>query len=207
MWWHPQTPLPYNEETWLAIFDLLSLPWFERVWVMQEIQLGNDNSVVFCGGHQIKWSLLRRSIICLHVKNRGTMNSNRELGDKTLIDRLGSQVVRCYQLCRYKDGESLPALLHSTRWGNCSEQIDRLYGILGLVPFVIAQSIHPDYHVPPSDAYQEVFLAHTNSVKRLELFDLGNPNRDNNTPSWVQDPTVKRHTVPLRADGFTVGLP
>jgi hypothetical protein len=31
-WYYPQTSLPYDQDIWNAIYDILTLPWFERVW-------------------------------------------------------------------------------------------------------------------------------------------------------------------------------
>jgi len=38
IWWDPLLDLPYDKQTWAAIFEFLSSSWFERMWIFQEIQ-------------------------------------------------------------------------------------------------------------------------------------------------------------------------
>jgi hypothetical protein len=41
--------LPYEKWEWLAISKFVHRPWFERIWVRQEIGLAKANAVVTCG--------------------------------------------------------------------------------------------------------------------------------------------------------------
>lgn len=36
----PDFKLPYTQETWDAVVGLLQRPWFNRLWVVQEIHPG-----------------------------------------------------------------------------------------------------------------------------------------------------------------------
>ncbi|KAK0613953.1 heterokaryon incompatibility protein-domain-containing protein [Immersiella caudata] len=47
----------YSDETWAAISNLLNRPWFERVWIVQEVLLAKDAAVV-CGHDTIEWAKL-----------------------------------------------------------------------------------------------------------------------------------------------------
>jgi hypothetical protein len=53
---------------WHAIHNLLRRPWFDRLWIKQEIQLANTSALVQCGTDTITWRQLRRAIIlCNHM--------------------------------------------------------------------------------------------------------------------------------------------
>jgi len=55
-WFHStmsRMTLPYDDDTWQAINDLLGSSWFERLWIIQEIQLANRNSILLCGTDEI----------------------------------------------------------------------------------------------------------------------------------------------------------
>lgn len=66
-WCESKSILPYGDEVWTAINNLLARPWFTRVWIIQEIQLARHGAVIQCGQEQIPWSHFRSAITCLWV--------------------------------------------------------------------------------------------------------------------------------------------
>lgn len=66
-WCEASCKLPWGDASWVALNDLLSRRWFGRVWIIQEIQLGQKNAVVQCGNYEMPWPIFRRAIICLWV--------------------------------------------------------------------------------------------------------------------------------------------
>lgn len=64
-WWDRSIALPYDPLVWTAIEDLFSRRWFERLWVLQEIALANENAELYCGVDSISWYCLRRAIVAL----------------------------------------------------------------------------------------------------------------------------------------------
>jgi hypothetical protein len=64
-WHRPEHSLPYDEDTWHSIYELLIRPWFDRVWVVQEIQLASPKAIIQCGTEQVPWCFFRRGVICL----------------------------------------------------------------------------------------------------------------------------------------------
>lgn len=59
--------VPYTEEVWTSINKLLTRAWFNRVWIIQEIQLAKHGAVIQCGWQQMTWSHFRNAISCLWV--------------------------------------------------------------------------------------------------------------------------------------------
>ena len=68
IWSRPTFQLPYSDVTWQAIRDFFKRPWFERVWIVQEIQLASSKSILMCGPDILSWQTLRASIYCLFAK-------------------------------------------------------------------------------------------------------------------------------------------
>lgn len=66
-WCESKSILPYSDQVWTAIDNLLARPWFTRVWIIQEIQLARHGAVVRCGQEQIPWSHFRSAVTCLWV--------------------------------------------------------------------------------------------------------------------------------------------
>ena len=60
--------LPYDWLTWNTIYYFLHRPWFERLWIWQEIGLQRREAVMLCGKKIILWQCFRRSIYCLRAK-------------------------------------------------------------------------------------------------------------------------------------------
>jgi hypothetical protein len=177
LWYTASYALPYTEEIWEAIHDLLELPWFKRLWILQEIQLASQDSTMMCGNDEISWYLFRRSIKCLYAKQKGVPRKLSTLLPN--IDRLSMYLI----------GSRLQRLLAISRERKCAESSDKVYAILGLVPPVIASKIRPNYSISPADVYKSTFLEHVSLVHRLELLvtcDIRGQ-KTVGLPSWVPD--------------------
>jgi hypothetical protein len=173
--------LSFDEGIWQAILDILERPWFERVWIVQEIQLGSSTSMVQCGEYQISWYLLRRAISRLYTGGvpQNVMNKLHNIGD----------------LFTNMRGDPLPTLLQCCDRLKCSDPLDKVYGILGLAPSLVASKIHPRYEFSAPEAYKTTFLSHLDTVRRLELLDHCHTHSQVvQSPSWVPDWSVPRNT-------------
>ena len=63
-------PLDLDQRQLDPVLKLLSRPWFERVWVQQEIAVANDNTVLICGHDCIMRWLFINAVFCLRLKPR-----------------------------------------------------------------------------------------------------------------------------------------
>ncbi|TVY35267.1 Heterokaryon incompatibility protein 6,OR allele [Lachnellula subtilissima] len=79
-WFDPDFELPYSQDTWEAILTLLQRPWFNRLWVVQEIQPG---AMVQCGHETIPLSAFTEAIYCLYSKARLPTDLRRYLEQAT----------------------------------------------------------------------------------------------------------------------------
>jgi len=66
-WCFARHELPYEDSTWQAIHNLLARPWFERLWVWQEIVLADERAMVQCGYDEVAWVVFRRAVIRLRI--------------------------------------------------------------------------------------------------------------------------------------------
>ena len=58
--------LPFNYEQWMSISAFIERPWFDRLWIWQEVRLARHAEVV-CGSDTIMWNHLRAAILCLYL--------------------------------------------------------------------------------------------------------------------------------------------
>jgi hypothetical protein len=49
--------LPPLTSPWTALHNIVSSPWFDRLWILQEAALAGDISFL-CGRHVIEWKVL-----------------------------------------------------------------------------------------------------------------------------------------------------
>lgn len=176
-WFKWEKALPYTEEVWNSLCHLLRRPWFERLWVAQEIALSNNRATIQCGTDILPWPLFASAIHCLADKQELGHNDLKNLvlfvkrytesyGDKTL-----SSMMRHYGIRKCLDGR------------------DKIYGLLGIFPPNFARHIQPNYspNVGIGDTYKAAFLTHINQVRRWELFGCEISSRVIRAPSWVPD--------------------
>ncbi|KUJ13698.1 HET-domain-containing protein [Mollisia scopiformis] len=167
---------PFDVETWKTIRDLITRPWFERVWVVQEIQLANSRAILQCGKDRMRWYYFRRGIICLRNKIQHIPES--------MIER----VLAVGKMCDPLLGWSLPDLLVVSSFKKCINPLDKVYGVLALAPEGFANTLKPDYALSPIDGYRATFLEYTFQSQRLSLLHHCHSNQpDKDWPSWVPD--------------------
>ncbi|KAK7752672.1 hypothetical protein SLS62_005441 [Diatrype stigma] len=179
-WYDPAVELPYDQKTWDAILALLRRPWFERLWIVQEIQLaGSRPGAVFqCGTRVVSSYLFKRAIVCLSKKELG---HNPELRERVLL---------AYTLFETIAGSTFNRLLTFTEC-QCKDPRGKIYALRGLTSRRLTSIITPEYgdSTTAKHTYKAVFLAHARLVQQFELFFHcfldGRSILD--MPSWVPD--------------------
>jgi hypothetical protein len=164
--------------TWYAICSLLQRPWFDRLWIRQEIQLANNSAFVQCGTDIIQWRQLRRAIILC--------GRNNFL--KILPPRLSWVPRYRRELALGFKNRAPTHLFRDAIFAKCSDPRDKVYALLGLFPSVLAQRIHPRYDRSALDVCREAFRAYVECTERLDILDLVGP-------SWIRDWSVQRNSM------------
>ena len=173
-WGDPRVALSYGDGEWDSICDLLSRPWFERVWVTQEARLAR-RAAIQCGPDVIPWNTFRRAILTLREK-------------PSLPDRLKALIKNIRELCNSRFQNDFFRLMCMNRRRHCFDPRDKLYGILSLVPSPIARRIIPGYGKPLNTAYRESMIAYCDISGRLDLLShVDHRTASWQSPSWVPD--------------------
>ncbi|KAF2191187.1 HET-domain-containing protein [Zopfia rhizophila CBS 207.26] len=77
-----------------SIYDLLSRPYWQRLWIIQELAMGDDNTRVLCGDTRLRWGAIWRIAGALA---EGFASTRRELEaelSKDQVDELSETVWR-----------------------------------------------------------------------------------------------------------------
>ncbi|KAF7547280.1 hypothetical protein G7Z17_g7844 [Cylindrodendrum hubeiense] len=172
-WYDIDVDLPFKLDEWEAIEDLVSRPWFTRVWTVQEIVLANRLTIVHAGSAVISWALFRRAVEC--ILDKKTIPKGR-----TSLGMARTAIV---------NGTERPLAQILKRHGgrSCLDPHDKVYGILALTPPKFLAEIVPNYEKPVADAYKETFLINIKTTRRWDLFGCTPDKRTIQAPSWVPD--------------------
>ena len=185
---------PFDDETWKPVVNLLRRPWFERLWIWQEVRLARE-AYLFCGNEGLSWDSLRRAMLYLHKAYKPSECVN-------LIER-------CCLLSNYQEHgaggfDELVFMLERSRSASCSDPRDKIFAVLSLASEAETCDLYPDYSKPTEAVYQDLVLHCTSNTQSLtilshcELLDDAGGMR---LPTWVPDWTVPRltETIPNSA--------
>ena len=193
--WMNACKIHLDESTWQALMRFLDRSWFYRLWCWQEINLSSRHTIIQCGHDQIRWTVFRRAVLCIHNK-----------------EELPSIIFR--EHCRHIAMLTADARVHPmsimldlSRSKGCAEPRDKVYGLLGLTAPLFSASVKTDYSLPLEQVYKETFLAHAGITQRLELLKhCVIANRSIGGPSWVPDWSKTDFAAPLISEQLATGV-
>jgi hypothetical protein len=128
------------------IRELLSRPWWTRVWIMQEAIVARK-LILMCGEHTASWESVRKEYENHTKASRGSspfgidMNPGGELFDDIYWVVNGFRerwAVKKYDINLYR-------LLSEFRRLQCTDPRDRVFAFLGLTSFTSKWTFTPDY--------------------------------------------------------------
>ncbi|KAK7955667.1 HET-domain-containing protein [Apiospora aurea] len=181
--WHDaETPLDFDDATWAALTSLVERSWFSRLWVIQEVHMGNQNSFLQCGHHEMPWLLFRHAAYCFAY--RGPYFSARPL------------FTRLIPMVTIRPGRLFDAMLFATGSHHCcADPRDIVYGLLSLAPPELQDVLSIDYTRTTQQVYRQFFIEQTSLQHRSDLLmfvtlrpAVAAANATSQVwPSWVPD--------------------
>ncbi|KAF4441840.1 hypothetical protein F53441_11925 [Fusarium austroafricanum] len=215
-------PFPTNEEAdaieevkgeqWPELYlKLVSLPWFHRVWIVQEFVLGREVSMLF-GRRHISWAELLAGTQTYKNVEFPWFSPSILATNPDLITTFMSYGIMCYvRISRHLDLStphgrqfkqvalsglsltSLPPLLMLFSHHGVTVPRDRYFAFLGMMDEkdVKAMDFRPDYSSP----LREVTIKFWSHALQMDLgreliFGAGLPGLTKGYPSWLRDITA-----------------
>ncbi|KAK0713154.1 heterokaryon incompatibility protein-domain-containing protein [Lasiosphaeria miniovina] len=196
--------LPYKSKELHAICSLLFRPWFERLWIRQEIALAKPEAAIFmCGQDSICWSNFSKSIFCLKIKPKEV----HFLGDKAMPFTYRLDLVFNLRRGGKPPGEAdnfemLSILLDQTQNCKCTDSRDKIFALLSLLPKRerLAAGIEPDYTKTAAQVYQDVVVKYARAFGSLDFLPHCELDTTRQAPTWVPDWSKPRKGY-LRKEG------
>lgn len=181
--------LPTDDDpVWAIIVDILNKEWYSRVWTLQEAVLGK-RLVVYYGSNILDWKFIHR---LYRVYGSAPYMPLRSLHDGEQMAYRSIEWIQSYRGLR---AESKPIdfshLLWTCVFKDCRDDVDKIYGMLGMVEENIKKRIPVDekyYEENPRPVFLEAFKAAINNDGQLHLLSLPFK-RDTKLglPSWCPD--------------------
>jgi hypothetical protein len=170
-------PFPYSQRDADAVKSVLWRPWFERVWVRQEVALAR-NATFQAGVHTISRSDMQAATQCINKKS-----TSDPLGQVGHSPRCWLARSMCMPPVRF----SLMWLDFYTEGMKCKDPRDRIYGQLRLLDGFESTPITPDYSLTTAQVYQDVTLKYIMGQRSLNIFaNCSAPKvTEQRGPSWV----------------------
>lgn len=192
--------LPYDDRSLRAIYSLISYPWFERLWIWQEIHLANSSAVLTCGYHTIRWTSFRMALFCLSWKTHSMKRTS------IIYRPLSARLIEIYPLAIGNFKTNVVDIMDRTKNCKYTDPRDRVYAILSLLDRAgQAIRIEPDYTKRLGLVYQDLTLNYIKYSRNLHiLLSSGLNDKRSEMPTWVTDWTVVNTPTPFfkaRASG------
>jgi hypothetical protein len=176
-----------NHRALKAFSLLLSRPWWERVWVIQEATTPGKSKIVQCGNNIIRWdALVTASKFISSLTLRPDLKEEFERVPP--INQLSNRRLFNMESLR-KAGQysnDLLATLADFRHHKATDPRDMVYALLGFLEETVVAELAPDYSLNSSLVYENA--AKLCILERGTLDCLGYcffPQRDPSLPSWV----------------------
>lgn len=181
--------LPFDDVQLWALCNFLHRPWFERLWIWQEIRLGAKRAVLLCGERSLSWTEFRDAVTVLDSIALATFPAS---------ERLGRRTDAIHQLALHAHLPLFNAM-ESARWCKCSDERDRIFTALILDRDGGADlGIRPDYIRSVQEVYTEAVVKHLERSYSLDfLICVERNQRVPGLPSWVPDWSATKNASTL----------
>jgi len=203
-----------NGLIWRPLCTLFGLPWWRRMWVLQEAYFANlSESIVMCGNEIRPWSQVIIASDLLQFEKTRIRTISPRLPLTLYIKLLGSVANTLFEMRESPAKRSLwYALRNTARLRLATDPRDKIFALLNLLEKE-EWPCEPDYSLDTAELYTRValhFMRKLNSLAILSqcaVYDSAEEDkllrkelaRDHlsGLPSWVPDWTLIKMTVPL----------
>ncbi|KAK4216947.1 heterokaryon incompatibility protein-domain-containing protein [Rhypophila decipiens] len=186
---------------WLALNHLTIRPYWERLWIVQELALGGSRSEIFCGKTTISWTTFCHGMEVFHlymweVKTL-LVQEDRRAKDPS-DDRRWEKTDPLHHIWKdlwvvsqpgtlHLNPLSLSRLLEVSTFTKSTNPLDKVFGLLGIMPNDFAKAILVDYTVDAKAVMTQAAKAYLGVYNNFEILREANNSGTSGAPSWAPD--------------------
>ncbi|KAF2667369.1 hypothetical protein BT63DRAFT_426260 [Microthyrium microscopicum] len=181
---------------WESVIKFLTLNYWRRMWIIQELALNQNMTLFLYGDQQIPrnaiWSAARfcqqypkdiqKALAALPTNS---LEQSNAIGD---IWQVGYDIWLLFTLSEFPDKPSLDTVLDLSMKSKVKEPQDKVYGILGLLSESLVAKNQPNYSLTPEQVYMQMaksLLEEFDCLDNLLCWCSLSPTTT--MPSWVPD--------------------
>jgi hypothetical protein len=176
---NPGYGLPHTHENeWIALMRLFQRPYFERIWIIQEVVMAT-RAILVCGTLEIEWEPVRDFARSLQ---KGGSLGNLEYEENAP----GIVSVNVMADLKAGNGIDLLSLLIKTRTYKSTEAVDKVFTLMNLASNPHDVGVTVDYSMKAPEVWEKL-ATHSLTVHKslLCLFNAGM--YSSSRQSWVPD--------------------
>lgn len=170
------------DESWPALGSTTSLPYFERVWTVQEVLMARDAVVLYPGG-LIRWDMFTDASVWLITKDFG--NRDPSPNDSQGGIHFPRILTFYWEARRHPKKWRIYDLVRSTIQLKSTDPRDKIFALAGLV--LDGEEVAISYAKSPMQVFEEFARHAINSEESLRILSDAQHTypEDRGKPSWV----------------------
>ncbi|KAK3316939.1 hypothetical protein B0H66DRAFT_307947 [Apodospora peruviana] len=193
-----------------ALANLMNRQYWMRLWIIQELMASAPDKDLYIGQHRVSWSELGPFLHLYYNKCSGKPEFESEDVDRATIATVDRHAAHALRLASWDNRYSNDSggfgdknlAIDLNDWSvtlnlgveaQVSDDHDRVYGLLGLLPREIVMFIRPDYTKSIADTFIDLSMAVLRVWGHDDLFP-GRRYKDKveDLPTWAIDMTQSR---------------
>ncbi|PMD45458.1 hypothetical protein L207DRAFT_452491 [Hyaloscypha variabilis F] len=179
---------PLTDTELNGLIDIMQRPWWDRVWVVQEVCLAREAKVIV-GRSIMEWFQFTLVMFFLRLQNTNTNG----------LDSQGHKVVGKMKEEQMQGLLHLGPLLSEFRWHRATNPLEKVYALLGLSSN--PELLMPNYEVTLERCYTQTaysIIKDTQTLDILENCTAPSFVRRRELPPWVPDWSYDARSLPKR---------
>jgi hypothetical protein len=191
-------------EQWKALANLLDNPWFQRIWIVQEVGLAREIHVHY-GHRKIDWDVFVRAIAALarsNLRRFPELLSTTNFGNQKEVAAIDNVLIMESMRTLSKRLPLLETLILCQRF-QATEMVDKVYALLGILvegDYMIALDV--DYSSSPAAVFNltaRLLLGRDSGPEQFRVLRFAGigPSKISDLQSWAPDWSVQMRSSSL----------
>ena len=183
---------------------VLQVPWFKRLWAVQEIVLSKGATLVYGQFEASLDAILEAKVILRKMASLGKANADgacQSLWNAFATHHQGSHLLELSRSYKNLAEDIICRFLAETRFSETSDSRDKILALYSLLTNYGIPLPEPDYSKSAAAIYRQTtitIIQATGSLRILEQVDGLGPTP--NMTSWVPDWAASKHSIGLEDD-------
>lgn len=190
-----------DESAFFALHEVMILPYWSRLWIVQEVVMGASSTILRCGADWLDWETFCAGIAVLYNGNNWNVKdrllfierARRKIhinqGWLTTSLHLVQQDLRLLGRCEEVGGDRLSfrRLLEIASSASCRDVRDKVFALAGMMEPEIASEVARNYNFDLPRLFAAVTKAFILHYDNLEPLRQANPWGNQGAPTWAAD--------------------